>query len=393
MIDIASFMQRQPGPLAGVAESYMRGQQFRDQRETNASLRELNQLKLQDVRDKMAQAQTLRDLISESVTTTKETTPFQTDEEQAFGLPALTGNIASEREVTGLDLAGLKSRAAKAGLHDVVFDLEKREQDAAVKDRDYKMKLAELDSLERYRQGQLKNDAEDNRIKAIKEKNSGAEIKAADTNALYRQAAGLFGGTFDDQGNLIALDPKVRGKVADLAARAEAHFMKNRGMGYAGAVKKAAQELGIMEGGTPNPAQPGQPAIDAASKPGARPAGVSDDELRARAQRFVDAGGDPAAAQKRLKDWGVATDAAPAKGAPKSVTDQVKESRWFNNNKQRYLSLAKPWKPGMPRTMIKKEEAITAATRIAALMPTLSGKEAEEAQAALNALGQRIANG
>lgn len=315
MVDIAAFMQRQPHALSGVADAYMRGAQFRDQRENAATLRELNALKLQDVRDKMAQAQSLRDILSQSVNTRTETTPFVTDEEQAFGLPALSGNIASQRDVSSIDLAGLKDRAAKAGLYDVMFDLEKREQDAAVKQRDYDLQRAELESLDTYRKGQLANDKESNRLRAIRDKGGAAEIKAADTNALYKQAAGLFGGTFDDQGNLIALDPKVRGKVADLAARSEAYFMKDRKVGYAGAVKKAAQEMGIMEGAAPTPT-PGASGAQPAGVP-ARPQNLDDASLLRQADEAIAAGADPKAIQARLDAWGVKREKSTPQPAPK----------------------------------------------------------------------------
>jgi hypothetical protein len=71
-----------------------------------------------------------------------------------------------------------------------------------------------------------------------------AGLKAADASLIYRQAAGLMGGTFDAAGNVQALDPSVAGKVQDIAALADEKF-KTLG-DHAAAVKAAAEELGIM---------------------------------------------------------------------------------------------------------------------------------------------------
>lgn len=90
-------------------------------------------------------------------------------------------------------------------------------------------------------------------------------LESADSNAIYRQAAELFGGVFDQAGNLQGLDPNTRSKVQEVATRASKYF--GGGMSHAEAVKKAAQELGVtFPGDAPPdnvmaaPANPSDPA-------------------------------------------------------------------------------------------------------------------------------------
>lgn len=86
----------------------------------------------------------------------------------------------------------------------------------------------------------------------IKNEAAGAAgIESADSSLIFRQAAELLGGTFDQAGNLQALDPNGRAKAQEIATRASVFF--KAGMTHAEAVKKAAQELGITFPGSAAP--------------------------------------------------------------------------------------------------------------------------------------------
>ena len=67
-------------------------------------------------------------------------------------------------------------------------------------------------------------------------------VKSADESLMYRQAAELMGGMFDDAGNLRALDPEVRPKVQAIATRASEIF-KQGGVTRSQAVTMAAEEV------------------------------------------------------------------------------------------------------------------------------------------------------
>lgn len=67
-------------------------------------------------------------------------------------------------------------------------------------------------------------------------------VKSADESLMYRQAAELMGGMFDDKGNLRALDPSIRPKVQQIATRATELFQQG-GMTRSQAVTQAAEEV------------------------------------------------------------------------------------------------------------------------------------------------------
>ncbi len=115
---------------------------------------------------------------------------------------------------------------------------------------------------------ELENLKRDNAIaediaKAETEGAAGSTLESADTNAIYKQSAELFGGIFDAAGNLQNLDPGLRAKVQEVATRASEYF--KAGATHANAVKKAASELGVVfPGSTPGPAL-AMPAAGAAA--------------------------------------------------------------------------------------------------------------------------------
>ncbi|ABV74290.1 hypothetical protein BA3_0005 [Thalassomonas phage BA3] len=67
-------------------------------------------------------------------------------------------------------------------------------------------------------------------------------VKSADESLIYRQAAELMGGMFDEAGNLRVLDPEVRPKVQAIATRASEIF-KQGGVTRSQAVTMAAEEV------------------------------------------------------------------------------------------------------------------------------------------------------
>ena len=77
-------------------------------------------------------------------------------------------------------------------------------------------------------------------------------VKSADESLMYRQAAELMGGMFDEAGNLRALDPEVRPKVQAIATRASEIF-KQGGVTRSQAVTMAAEEV---EGSQVDPNDP-----------------------------------------------------------------------------------------------------------------------------------------
>lgn len=70
----------------------------------------------------------------------------------------------------------------------------------------------------------------------------GGELKSADESLMYRQAAELMGGMFDESGNLRALDPSIRPKVQQIATRATELFQQG-GITRSQAVTMAAKEI------------------------------------------------------------------------------------------------------------------------------------------------------
>lgn len=86
------------------------------------------------------------------------------------------------------------------------------------------------------------------------------ELKSADESLMYRQAAELMGGMFDESGNLRALDPSIRPKVQQIATRATELFQQG-GITRSQAVTRAAEEI---ESGAGQQYKEGQRAKDAA---------------------------------------------------------------------------------------------------------------------------------
>ncbi len=69
-------------------------------------------------------------------------------------------------------------------------------------------------------------------------------LKSSDENLIYKQTVELLGGLFDDQGNVQALDPKLRGKVQGITTEAANIFRQGK-ITRSEAVKRAAQKYGV----------------------------------------------------------------------------------------------------------------------------------------------------
>ena len=78
----------------------------------------------------------------------------------------------------------------------------------------------------------------------VKADGKDGSLKSADESLMYRQAAELLGGVFDDKGNLQGLDPTIRGKVQAIATEAAKLYQKG-GMSRSEAVTKAADKMGV----------------------------------------------------------------------------------------------------------------------------------------------------
>jgi hypothetical protein len=74
---------------------------------------------------------------------------------------------------------------------------------------------------------------------------SGGSLKASDTNAIYRQAAGLYGGMFDPMtGRIAGLNREQSEQVQSIAARASQLYMQSEGaLDHASAVQQAFEEI------------------------------------------------------------------------------------------------------------------------------------------------------
>jgi hypothetical protein len=70
-------------------------------------------------------------------------------------------------------------------------------------------------------------------------------LKSGDESLMYRQAAELLGGMFDQAGNLQALDPETRSKAQAIATEATILFRDGRGISRSQAVAEAAKLYGI----------------------------------------------------------------------------------------------------------------------------------------------------
>lgn len=90
-----------------------------------------------------------------------------------------------------------------------------------------------------------------------KKETAGGGSKAADENAMYRQAAELMGGIFDDKGELLTLDPETRKTVQSIATEAT-KLWEQGGMTRSEAVSIAANKFGLNVKGVPqeNPNDP-----------------------------------------------------------------------------------------------------------------------------------------
>ena len=76
--------------------------------------------------------------------------------------------------------------------------------------------------------------------------NGPGRLKSSDTNAIYRQTVGIFGGTFDPMtGRVSGLDPDQSARVQSLAERASELYATQEANTHASAVARAARELGI----------------------------------------------------------------------------------------------------------------------------------------------------
>lgn len=78
-----------------------------------------------------------------------------------------------------------------------------------------------------------------------KEEGEKGGIKTADESLMYRQAAELLGGLFDQQGNLQNLDPNTRSKVQAIATEAARIRESGEATTNSDAVAKAARKLKI----------------------------------------------------------------------------------------------------------------------------------------------------
>ena len=69
-------------------------------------------------------------------------------------------------------------------------------------------------------------------------------LKSGDESLIYKMAAELKGGIFDQQGNITNLDPKARNNVQEIATEASNIFSRG-GYTRAGAVREAAKKFGF----------------------------------------------------------------------------------------------------------------------------------------------------
>ena len=74
---------------------------------------------------------------------------------------------------------------------------------------------------------------------------SGTDFKSSDENLMFRQAAELLGGIFDQQGNLQNLNPENRSRVQAITTRAAELFQSGNAQSRSDAVTQAARQLGI----------------------------------------------------------------------------------------------------------------------------------------------------
>ena len=106
-----------------------------------------------------------------------------------------------------------------------------------------------------YKDGQMIESATSNALLKEKAGGSGSDFKSSDENLMFRQAAELLGGIFDQQGNLQNLNPENRSKVQAITTRAAQLYSQGQAKTRSAAVTQAARQLGISvrdlgQGGT-----------------------------------------------------------------------------------------------------------------------------------------------
>lgn len=106
-----------------------------------------------------------------------------------------------------------------------------------------------------YKNGQEIESATSNALLKEQAGGSGTDFKSSDENLMFRQAAELLGGIFDQQGNLQNLNPENRSKVQAITTRAAQLYSQGEAQTRSAAVTQAARQLGISvrdlgQGGT-----------------------------------------------------------------------------------------------------------------------------------------------
>lgn len=106
-----------------------------------------------------------------------------------------------------------------------------------------------------YKDGQMIESTTSNALLKENAGGSGTDFKSSDENLMFRQAAELLGGIFDQQGNLQNLNPENRSKVQAITTRAAQLYSQGQAETRSAAVTQAARQLGISvrdlgQGGT-----------------------------------------------------------------------------------------------------------------------------------------------
>lgn len=106
-----------------------------------------------------------------------------------------------------------------------------------------------------YKDGQMIESTTSNALLKEQAGGSGTDFKSSDENLMFRQAAELLGGIFDQQGNLQNLNPENRSKVQAITTRAAQLYSQGQAETRSAAVTQAARQLGISvrdlgQGGT-----------------------------------------------------------------------------------------------------------------------------------------------
>jgi hypothetical protein len=106
-----------------------------------------------------------------------------------------------------------------------------------------------------YKDGQMIESTTSNALLKEQAGGSGTDFKSSDENLMFRQAAELLGGIFDQQGNLQNLNPENRSRVQAITTRAAQLYSQGQAKTRSAAVTQAARQLGISvrdlgQGGT-----------------------------------------------------------------------------------------------------------------------------------------------